>query len=423
MKFSGVFLVVLFMSAVSNGASIEITFDNLKSLLETRSARLESAQLEMQASKDRTGSLARSFLPKIELHAAQESFRSSSGPAANSWKSQPSFGAEINLNLFNGGRDLLENSIRDRAVERKSVQLQQVVSDELQALRKLFWETVYSNEKIEQIQSAIKVNSANLAAATKRIRSGVATDSDRMEFEMKEVDLLRELTETKLSLANQTREFTILLNYNLSDTLIFPKQMEHSHDFEATLKHEARDHEFLFRDDELKSQEGQLAAEKERRSWWPEIDAFAAYNDYTQRIESAGPDASSESANEAVVGLRLKMGFGAIFESSKEASHLSKIAMADKKRADLKRRQTEAHMENELSELRFLHDQVHSAEENIARAERYYKLTQSEYSRGVKNSPDVLGASEKLYENRIKRLQIIRDFQIAKAHVLAKIGK
>ncbi|MBN8541247.1 MAG: TolC family protein [Deltaproteobacteria bacterium] len=400
-------------------APIEIAFDNLKPLLDSRSSRLKAAEIEREASRERTGSLGRSFLPKIELHAAQESFKSS----VESWQAEPSFGAEINLNLFNGGRDGLENQIRELHVERKVVQVQQVVADELQTLRKLYWETVYTLDKIDQIEAAIKVNVANMAAAVKRIRSGVATESDRVEFEMNAVDLDRELAESRLKLANQSREFAILLNFSLSEKLTFPRRLEHNHDFEAALKHEAQDHDFLYKDDELKSQEGELAAEKQRRSWWPEVDAFAAYNDYSHRIESAGPDTSNDATNEAVIGIRMKMGLGAIFDGTREAAALAKEASADKKRADLKRRQAEAHMENELAELRLLHEQIHSAEENILRAERYYKLTQSEYGRGVKNSPDVLGASEKLYENRLKRLEIIKDFQIAKSHVLAKIGK
>lgn len=411
--------ILLLAACPAFGAPIEISFENLKLLLDSRSSRLQAAELEREAAKERTGSLARSFLPKAEIHAAQESFKSSVEP----WKAQPSFGAEIGFNIYNGGRDQLESKIRDFHVERKSVLVQQVIADELQALRKLYWETVYNLDKIDQIEAAIKVNVANMSAAVKRIRSGVATESDRVEFEMNAVDLDRELAESKLKLANQSREFAILLNFNLRDKLSFPRRLEHSHDFEAALKHEARDHDFLYKDDELKSQEGELAAEKQRRSWWPEVDAFAAYNDYSQRIESAGPDTSNDATNEAVIGLRMKMGFGAIFDGTREAAALAKEASADKKRADLKRREAEAHLESELGELRLLHDQIHSAEENIARAERYYKLTQSEYSRGVKNSPDVLGASEKLYENRLKRLDIIKDFQIAKSHVLAKIGK
>jgi outer membrane protein len=414
-------LMGIFLFTVSPvfGAPIEIAFENLKPLMDSRSSRVQAAEIDREAAQQRTGNLGRSFLPKIELHAAQESFKSSVEP----WKAEPSFGAEINLNLFNGGRDRLENQIRNLHVERKTVQVQQVAAGELQSLRTLYWETVYSLDKIDQIEAAIKVNVANMAAAVKRIRSGVATESDRVEFEMNAVDLGRELAEAKLKLANQTREFAIHLNFSLSDKLTFPRRLEHSHDFETALKHEARDHEFLYKDYELKSEEGELAAEKQRRSWWPEVDAFAAYNDYSQRIESAGPDTSNDAANEAVIGIRMKMGFGAIFDGTQEAAALAKEASADKKRADLKRRQADAHMENEIGELRLLHDQIHSAEENIARAERYYKLTQSEYGRGVKNSPDVLGASEKLFENRLKRLEIIKDFQIAKSHVLAKIGK
>jgi outer membrane protein len=109
--------------------------------------------------------------------------------------------------------------------------------------------------------------------------------------------------------------------------------------------------------------------------------------------------------------------------SRREAAALKKEAAADFERAAFRRREIEAHMENEFSELRFLHDQVHDAEANIARAERYYKLTQSEYARGVKNSPDVLGASEKLFDSRLKRIELIREFQVAKAHLLAKLGR
>ena len=87
------------------------------------------------------------------------------------------------------------------------------------------------------------------------------------------------------------------------------------------------------------------------------------------------------------------------------------------------KREIEAHLETEMAGVSFLHDQVHAAEENIARATKYHDLTKSEYARGVKNSPDMLGAAEKLFEMRHKRLEIIRDYQIAKGHILSKTGR
>lgn len=406
-------------TGVKNGAKIEIGFDELKELLDSRSSRVEAAEFERQAALDREGSLGRSFFPTIEAYGAQQTFKTGS----TGEKFQPTFGAEAKINVFNGSRDQIESEVRALEADRKTIQLQQTVSDELQVVRKAFWDIVFAQEKIEQIEAAITVNSQNLAAAQRRIRSGVGTESDRVEFEMKAVDLKRESSLTKLNVSNLIRDFAVLLNFRPSDQLVFPKRLDHNHDFEAVLKHEAKDHEFLYKDDEFGAAQSELAAKIQHRSWWPAVEAFAAYNEYDERIDSAGPNTSSDMRKETVLGVRMKMQIGNLFEYSKEASSLSNLARASRKRADFKKRQVEAHMQSEFAELRFLHDQVHDAEENIVRAERYYKLTQSEYARGVKNSPDVLGASEKLFENQIKRLEIIKDFQIVKAHVLAKIGK
>ena len=76
-----------------------------------------------------------------------------------------------------------------------------------------------------------------------------------------------------------------------------------------------------------------------------------------------------------------------------------------------------------MNELTFLHSQVHAAEENVKRATRYYALTQNEYSCGVKNSPDVVGASDRLLENQLMELRLLRDFQISRSHVLSKLGR
>jgi outer membrane protein TolC len=112
-----------------------------------------------------------------------------------------------------------------------------------------------------------------------------------------------------------------------------------------------------------------------------------------------------------------------VFESNRESKALKQEALGLAKISEQQKYEIHVHVENEMSELDLLHSQVHLAEENIKLAEKYYKLTESEYSRGVKNSPDVLGASNRLLEIKDKQLQIVRDFQISKAHILSKIGK
>jgi outer membrane protein len=406
------------VQAKADGSAIEVNFENLNTLLIERNSRVRAANLEKEAADSRKGSLGRSFLPRIEVHGVQETFKVDQ----SEWKSEPTFGAEIRSNLYNGGKDTVESEIRSVESERRAALRDQVVSEELQNVRKLFWEIVAGKERIELLEAMIKINAQNLASAERRIRSGVATESDRVEFEMKAVDLKRELAEVRLKQENASRQFAVSLGFELQTKLRLPEKMEHSHDFETLLKHEAKDHEFLFRDEILKGKKSELASTKERRVWLPKIEAFAAYNRFNEREEESGPGGPGRR-DETVFGLRLMVETDDLVGSRREAAALKKEAAADFERAAFRRREIEAHMENEFSELRFLHDQVHDAEANIARAERYYKLTQSEYARGVKNSPDVLGASEKLFDSRLKRIELIREFQVAKAHLLAKLGR
>jgi outer membrane protein TolC len=141
------------------------------------------------------------------------------------------------------------------------------------------------------------------------------------------------------------------------------------------------------------------------------------------QLGSASSNATGDDPSEATVGLKLTLSLASGLEFSQEARSLKSQAQAAKLIADFKKGEIEVHMNNELAELRFLHDQIHGAETNILRAEKYYKLTQSEYARGVKNSPDVLGSAERLFNAKLKHLEIVRDFQVAKVHILAKLGK
>lgn len=400
-------------------APVEVKFEQLKSLLESRNVRVQAAQLELSAAKDREGSLLRSFFPELQLQAAQQTFKT----GINLQKTQPSYGAEIKLNLFRGGKDQLQSEIHSLQTGRKTVQLKQVVNEELQKVREIYWEIVFSQEQMGLIESALKMNTQNLASAERRIKGGVATESDRVEFEMKAVDLKRELSSAQVKLANLKREMAVHLKFKLDSEFTFPKNLEHSHDYEVLLEHQESDHDFLFKDDELKGKQSELTAKSKGRDYWPQVEAFAAYNQFAEQGEFDPPRVSLDDRNSTIFGVRVRLGLDNVFESSVEAQALAKEARANLKVAEIKKDEAEAVILNEMSELRLLHDQVHDAEENIRRAEKYYQLTRSEYQRGVKNSPDILGASERLFENRLKRLQIIKDFQIAKSHILTKIGK
>lgn len=397
--------------------TVVIKSQDLRQLVESRNERVRAKELEQEGAVEREGSFARSFLPTAEVHAAEEQFKKGPLPTMT----QPTFGAEVRVNVFNGGRDRLEGDRRKYIAERKGYESSQMVSLELGKAREAYWRILYLRDYIELLQSARRNSAESLKAAERRIKAGVATETDRVEFQMQEIDLKREFERAELERNNQIRTLMVILGFSSDVRPEFSESLNHEHDWQAAIKHTEADHAFLVRPAELQAKEAEAQASIQRRSWLPKLDVFAGYNQFNQRQEDAYGKAIDRQ--ESVLGLRMSMNLFDGLSGRREALALTKEAQAAKAEAKYTNQEVEAHLHGEIAELNLLHDQVHAAEENIVRAEKYYQLTKSEYGRGVKNSPDMLGATEKLIGMRQKKLEIVRDFQIAKSHVLSKIGR
>lgn len=411
-----VLMAGFFILSLPAWAKVEVSYENLKGLLDQKNAAIASAKLRAEAAKDREGFFARSFMPKLELYGLQESFKTGSSDTIH----QPGYGAEASINLFNGGRDWNEAKIRNRRSEQMQVYAQRVQIEELEKLRILFWESLYLRDKVEVLKSAIDLNNRNAKSAARRLNSGVGTESDRLEFEMEAISLKQELEEAQLNYSLQLKKILVVLNLDEHEEILLTDSLTHEHEYHDLTKHTEKDHELLYKENEIAAEITGLEAKNKSYGWIPSVDAFASYNQYNQReIDMA----DEKERRESVVGLKASLSFGTLLESNSEASALKKEARSLGLTAEQQKKELHTHVEGELEELDLLHSQIHIAESNIKLAEKYYKVTDSEYSRGVKNSPDVLGASTKLLEVKDKHLKIVRDFQIARAHILSKIGK
>ena len=397
-------------------AAPTVRYVDLRALVETKNERVKAKEKEHSAAELRQGSLLRSFLPRVEIYGAQEKFKK----GRRMFSTQPAYGAEATVNLFNAGRDRMEESRRKLVTERKVHERKLTMVEELANAREQYWEILFLRDALLLRKEAQELNQKNLGAAERRIKSGVSTEVDRVDFEMKSVELKQENERAELELRNEKALLALSLGMDGDTEMTIPDKLDHDHNLEEALSHEAKDHEFLLLPRELAIEEINLAARAEGRSYWPKLDVYAGWNQFNEREEDPP---LARDRTETVFGLKLSLNIFDGFASRREAAALNMEADAASLELAYLRRESEAHIHNEITELKLLHGQVHEAESNTKRALRYYSLTQSEYGRGVKNSPDVLGAAEKLFQTKLKHIAIIRDFQIAKAHVLSKMGR
>lgn len=402
--------------ATSGTRTLKVKFDDLPRIIGEKNNRVKSANLATEAQKNREGYLGRSFLPKLEIGAAAETFKQ----GGRATRTEPTYGGELSVSLFNGFQDSLENERRKTVTLERTSVARITQSEELQKARASFWRIIHTNLKRVLLIEAIKTNETNQKAADRRIRSGVATNSDRLEFEMRSVNLTRDLAATDLELSEHRRNLAIFLGESI-ETIVEPDAtLEHQHAWKTELQHTESEHEFQIQNLINRRKEVEIASKLESRKPLPHVEAYAGYYQFNER----GSDrAVEDERRESVIGLRLKMQIGDFWEAQKQSQSANIEAQSLQNQIDHQRLEIESHIVTEMNELSFLHSQVHAAEENVKRAIRYYQLTQNEYARGVKNSPDVVGASDRLLENQLLELGLLRDFQISRSHVLSKLGR
>jgi outer membrane protein TolC len=407
-----------FVASVATGAesietqTLNIRFDDLSGLLRAGNGELRASQLGVQAAKSREGQSAYTYLPEVEISSGLGGAKAS--PVASPLR--PYHGLEATIPLYDGGR--LDAADRKSELVTAAIQAEQDLNfaEGLATARDLYWRIVFHRDNAEFLKDALKLNKSSLREAQRRIRSGLASSSDQIEFEMQEANLNQEIEENDLQLANLSRELRNLLGLDPNRQLTFPDSLDHDHDWQAKIKHDEKDLNFLLKADDLAIAEREAEVNLESRKSYPRVDAFVEWQTALERDESGKRTQDYDSS----VGLRLTLDLRDRLTSSRETQALRMDAQAQRVRRQFKQRSLEAELANSINTLRFIHGRLHQAEENVKRAQRYYQLTQSEYSRGVKNSPDMLSAASNLYETKQKRLALVRDFQLTMARLMAR---
>lgn len=416
---SFIFLLFLSYHAVAQETILEprpLTFDELKNYLETQNGEVLSSKLHQNAAENRQGFLRRKFTPTFNLEAGGEKF--STGPYNN--LTQPFGIALVNLNLFNGSRDVFTNEIIKTEIQQKTTEYNQKLMNELLKVRKLYWEYLYQKAIVQILTHAMEMNSKNLSSAMVRIRSGIATSTDKIEFEQNGIQVQQDLSRAKIELSNLEREIKAVLGWpeeaTISTSEIIPH--EHADDLHTTELKIQEHRNNLWLDFQKKIVENQR---KISRNWWaPTFDLYASAAQFTQKERDY---LTYSERSDFTLGIRLTMNIFDGGENYNQSKSYYLESFAIEKEASQVRKELVAGYKNARAILELTHEQIHSAEENVNKSENYFQNTLSEYGRGIKNSPDVLQATQRLVNSKIRLLELKKDYQVARSSILYSLGQ
>ncbi len=143
---------------------------------------------------DRTGRLARSFFPQVSATAGQEKFKTGS----DATQEQEYWNLEAAINLYKGGRDQLEDKIRDSNLSLAQTLLSSEHQNELKEARLAYWNVVALTQQIANRNDAMRKNKLNFKSAKRRAGAGLTTTADAAQFELHRISIERELSKLEL---------------------------------------------------------------------------------------------------------------------------------------------------------------------------------------------------------------------------------
>lgn len=411
-----ILLSLSFASSAHAQNAVELKFEDLPGLVAGKNQAVSGAGRLVEAARARTGHLGRSYLPSLGVEAGGERFQT----LHFGWENQPYGHAEARLNLYRGGRDRLSGAAFERQADLASADSRKALAAELAAARRTYWELVSGRETAKLVEAALDENEKLLAVANRRINRGLATETDRLEFEISR-SLLREELESLL-------HASVLLQIRLSAALGLPPEtrfttpdtISHDHDerllaepFDAASHPDARALE-------ARGRGLALARAKTGRWWTPSLDVYGGYYLYTFRERDS---MSQRERDDKAIGVQLSVPLFDGMRSRTEAKALRLEAEGVERQQAQRTLAVDAEVRVAKEDLKHDHELIHYAEKRIEQGAKYLALTLDEYERGVKNSLDALGAAQRNLGYRRQYAERRREYQLTKTGLLALLGR
>jgi len=388
------FCIYLLFPILAWPAAREFTLEQARTLALSQNPELVGQAKEFESSQYAAKRAFSPFLPKLGIEYGQQSYRNPDISLTGEYKN-----IFAEYSLFNGGRDyyLLEfkNLQKDASEIRLDQKKQTVEWDAERAFSKLLFVT----ESIQFYKDAIQRNKEQQKAAAARRRAGLVSEADTLEFEVLGSLLDSEFTSLKAELVDAQADFKKVLNLKDDVEPVAKGRLEHFHvktDLQTLLGSLGKTGKSILM--AQKETEASEALQKSvRGDFLPNVFVKTTYG--SRDIRDTPND--KETAIWLVARWEIFSGLDTYWGYRQANAEFEKNQFA----LESEQLNTKTNLERTFALLKALEQRVDLESMNRKRAKKYFTVVASEYKRGVKNSPDLRSASEKLLESQIRDLK------------------
>jgi outer membrane protein len=319
---------------------------------------------------------------------------------------------EGKMNLFRGFKDQsiaermdvdLEISKIDLEIKKRELRLEltEVASDMI-----LF-------HKLEMILAEeYKTILAQKQMAAKKVAAGLTGAVDNLEFELRTSEIQIEQKQIQQKHQETHQKFVKLYGADFDDSNFQNLDFSAIEQLSKPISDLKADNANLeYRKNDLIRIKSELDKSEIKADFMPTLDLLYSFGRLTPSEDS--PTRFNESKYAVQLTIPLFSGFDTYYKT-KAASFNVQSAEKIKFQKNLELNSKYQILKNKMSELSSLYS---INEAKIINTKKYFDLTLSEYKRGIKNSPDMVNATDRLFLTKKKKIELLKDLEITKVQI------
>lgn len=387
-----------------------LTLAQLVKEAEEQNLEIKEAESRFKSSEFEARSKSGSLMPKLSLEG---------GPLTTNYESEKNSGTAVygkaEWNLYRGDKDSseLDKSKIKSSLEQK--RFEAIKAKVNRDISRVYYELLFLLESSDLKRKAIEMNQEQMKLGKLKKNSGFTSSADVIEFELRDATLNSDLRMLTQEVAEKSRELSVLLgrtessvSYLVKGHLARETSINLNREKVLARLHEANI-ELAEADAEVKMSEKDVAIAKS--DFLPSVDFQATYG------KLANEERVFDRNDNYAVALKVSIPIFSGFETLNQTRAARSLLASKEINSSRRNLSAIAETENLFSKISTLNERLNLEEKNLSKSEEYYRITLGEYRRGVKNSPDMVGASERLLETRIRNLEYRKDFYLTKLKI------
>ncbi|QDK44664.1 hypothetical protein DOM22_05555 [Bdellovibrio sp. ZAP7] len=314
------------------------------------------------------------------------------------------------LNLFNGFKNVSISEQRKIEVQLSGIEYETTRRELRQQLIEVTSEMIYLHKLQEILVEEEKVTKSQKSWAGKKVTAGLTSAVDNLEFDLREDEIRIQQRQIDQLHKESHLKLVQLFGADVSDSdlskLAFTdiRKLTELNPFtpEQNLANQKAT---------MQARLAELDKKSIKADFLPSVDFVYSFGRITPSENT--PMDFNETKYALQVIIPLFSGFDTVYRSRSANSGISSS----------KARSNQTHLDsqslfNSLSEkMKELRDLYDINERKLESSRKYFEMTVGEYKRGIKNSPDLVGATDRWFSSQKRKYDLLKDLEITRVKI------